>query len=226
VPDFLRELRTHPSVAARALEFTILTAARSSEVLGARWNEIDLDRAIWTVPKERKKGHRKHRVPLCKSAVAMLRAIAPLRTGEFVFPGQQKGKPLSNMAMEMQLRRMKRDVITVHGLRSSFRDWAAEKTSSLNHVVEMVVAHVVALEESEDLHLPGKLNQELRVPIKMMDACRIAERRRSGASHPNKAGSPWRDRRGEMLRLSPSHASEGTRRTSVSNMLRGGSRCP
>jgi len=107
------------------------------------------------------KGHREHRVPLCKSAVAMLRAIAPLRTGEFVFPGQQKGKPLSNMAMEMQLRRMKRDVITVHGFRSSFRDWAAEKTSSLNHVVEMVVAQVIG-DKVETAYRRGDLFEKRR----------------------------------------------------------------
>ena len=130
VPDFLEELRARSAVAARALEFTILTAARSGETLGARWDEIDFARAVWTIPKERMKGDREHRVPLTKPALAILRGMEVLRVGEFVFPGQKRDRPLSNMAMEMQLRRMKQNAITVHGFRSSFRDWAAEATSS------------------------------------------------------------------------------------------------
>ena len=163
VPAFLTELRARPAVAARALEFTILTAARSGEALGARWNEIDAERAVWTIPKERMKGHREHRVPLSESALAILRGMDELRgeNGLFVFPGQRPGRPLSNMAMEMQLRRMKRDAVTVHGFRSSFRDWAAEKTSFPNHVVEMALAHVIG-DKVEAAYRRGDLFEKRR----------------------------------------------------------------
>ena len=163
VPGFLTELRTRPAVAARALEFTILTAARSGEVLGARWSEIDAERAVWTIPKERMKGYREHRVPLGESALAIVRKMGELRgeDGLHVFPGQRPGRPLSNMAMEMQLRRMKRDAVTVHGFRSSFRDWAAETTSFPNHVVEMALAHVIG-DKVEAAYRRGDLFEKRR----------------------------------------------------------------
>ena len=122
-------MREREAIAALALEFCILTAARSGEVLGMRWSEIDLDKKIWTVPAERMKAGREHRVPLSPRAVAILRKLTKLKPGDFVFPGQRRDKPLSNMAMEMVLRRMKIENATVHGFRSSFRDWAGNETS-------------------------------------------------------------------------------------------------
>ncbi|CAK0757500.1 hypothetical protein WCLP8_2890001 [uncultured Gammaproteobacteria bacterium] len=125
---FMASLSGRDAISARALEFTILTAARTGEVIGATWNEIDLDDATWTIPGERMKAGRVHKVPLSGPALAILRTMAEHRQGEIVFPSAQ-GKPLSNMAMAMLLRRMERGDMTTHGFRSSFRDWAAERTA-------------------------------------------------------------------------------------------------
>jgi integrase len=143
VPTFMIKLQAREAVAARALEFTILSGARSGEVLGARWEEFDLDRASWTVPATRMKAAREHRVPLSGRALSIVRAMDENRDGDFVFPGQKIGKPLSVMALEMVLRRMKIENATVHGFRSSFRDWAAECTHFPNEVCEAALAHVI-----------------------------------------------------------------------------------
>ncbi len=140
VPAFLADLRKREAVAALALEFTILTAARTGEVIGAQWAEIDLEAAVWTVPAERMKAGKEHRVPLCPRAVEILQD-ARLLSGETIFTGPQGGK-LSGMAMAMLLRRMEIDV-TVHGFRSAFRDWAAECTSYAHEVAEMALAHTI-----------------------------------------------------------------------------------
>ncbi|MEA2897867.1 MAG: hypothetical protein QOJ84_3482, partial [Bradyrhizobium sp.] len=121
---FVAKLRKREATSALALELCILTAARSGEILGMRWSEIDLDQKIWTVPADRMKAGREHRVPLSSRAATILRQLEKLKAGEFVFSGQARDKPLSNMAMEMVLRRMKVEDATVHGFRSSFRDWA------------------------------------------------------------------------------------------------------
>src|SRR6516165_4277150 len=123
VAAFIGRLRESDSLTALALEFCILTAARSGEVLGMRWSEVDLEKKVWTVPAHRMKAGREHRVPLSERAVAILKPWAEIKTGDFVFPGQRKNRPLSDRAMRMRLRRMKADG-TVHGFRSSFRDWA------------------------------------------------------------------------------------------------------
>jgi integrase len=145
---FLPLLRSQAGVAAKALEFLILTAARSGEVLGARWGEFDLQANIWSVPASRMKAGREHRVPLSVPAKAVLTAMKDLRKTDsaeaFVFPGAQDGRPLSIMAMAMVLRRMNHEDVTVHGFRSAFRDWAAERTSYAQHVVEMALAHTVS----------------------------------------------------------------------------------
>jgi integrase len=130
-------------MAALAFEFLILTAARTSEALGGRWDEIDLAKAVWTVPSTRIKAGREHRVPLSGPAIALLRKLAKVRDGEFVFAGAKKGKPLSNMALLALLRRMERTKITAHGFRSTFRDWAAEQTDTPRDVAEMALAHAV-----------------------------------------------------------------------------------
>jgi integrase len=136
VPDFIARLRQRDAVAALALEFTILTAARTSEALGAKWDEIDFVGKTWTVPAPRMKGGRVHRVALSGQAIAILEKLAAAKTGQYVFPGQRAGKPLSGMALEMVLRRMKADDVTVHGFRSSFRDWCGEV------LAEAALAHV------------------------------------------------------------------------------------
>ena len=142
VAAFLGKLREREATAALALEFCILTAARSGEVLGARWSEIDLDKKIWTVPANRMKPGRVHRVPLSARAVSILKHLAKPKTGDFVFPGHSRGKPLSNMAMEMMLRRLKIEDATVHGFRSSFRDWAGNVTTFPREVTETALSHV------------------------------------------------------------------------------------
>jgi integrase len=138
---FMAQLREQSSTAARALEFTILTAARTGEVLGARWGEIDLDAAVWTVPPDRMKSAREHRVPLSPAALAVIKNMKTRRENDYVFPGDRRDR-LSGRAMDMLLRRMGREV-TVHGFRSSFRDWAAERTNFPREVAEAALAHVV-----------------------------------------------------------------------------------
>jgi integrase len=142
LPAFMAELRAIDGIAARALEFTILTASRTGEVIGARWDEFDLKARVWTVKGERMKAGKEHRVPLSDRAAAILDELARVRSGEFVFPGATGSRPLSNMAMTMLLRRMNRaDVMTVHGARSTFSDWCAERTAFPSEVREMALAH-------------------------------------------------------------------------------------
>ena len=140
---FMAELKPQNGTAAQALEFAILTAARTGEVLGASWSELDLDEGVWTIPAERMKAQREHRVPLSASAVSLLKALPRDTKSNLVFVGSQPGKPLSNMAMLALLKRMKRKDLTTHGFRSTFRDWAAETTGYPGDVVEMALAHTV-----------------------------------------------------------------------------------
>lgn len=145
VPGFIAKLRETEGISARALEFAILTAARSGEVLGARWIEIDLDARVWTVPAGRMKAGREHRVPLCDRAVEIIGAMSENRTSDFVFPGMRPQKPLSIMALEMVMRRAEADS-TVHGFRSSFRDWCGERTTYPREIAEAALAHLVGNE--------------------------------------------------------------------------------
>ena len=142
VPAFVGRLRAMEGVAPRALEFAILTAARSGEVLGARWDEIDLPEKVWTVPATRMKAGREHRVPLSDRAMAILGELHRARVSDFVFPGFKRGCPLSNMALEAVLRRAEVDA-TTHGFRSSFRDWAGDRTAFARDVVETALAHAI-----------------------------------------------------------------------------------
>ncbi|MGE5272006.1 MAG: tyrosine-type recombinase/integrase [Thiohalocapsa sp.] len=144
VADFMAEIRQVDGVAARALEFTILTAARTGEVIGANWDEFDLAEAIWLVPAERMKAGKEHRVPLSAAAIGVLKRLGKIRQSDFVFPGGKPTQPISNMAMLMLLRRLGCSHLTVHGFRSSFRDWAAEQTSFPAEVAEMALAHSVS----------------------------------------------------------------------------------
>jgi integrase len=143
VADFVGELRDRDAMAARALEFCILTAARSGEVLGARWSEVDLASAVWTVPAHRMKAGREHRVPLSDRAVAILRELAEAGMGDFVFVGHKPGRPLAILAMAVLLRRMRDDSVTTHGFRSSFRDWAGNETGYPRELIETALAHVI-----------------------------------------------------------------------------------
>jgi len=143
IGNFFVTLREQEGIAALALEFGILTAARTGEVIGTKWDEIDFDEKIWTVPETRMKAKREHRVPLCPRALAILKELRNVRMGAFVFPGRREGSSLSNMAMLELLKRMGRGDLTVHGFRSTFRDWAAERTNYPRDVAEMALAHAV-----------------------------------------------------------------------------------
>lgn len=141
ISEFMPTLRGMEGYGARALEFAILTAARSGEVRGATWNEINFEAAIWTIPAERMKAGVEHQVPLAPAAVTLLRALGA--TGHYIFPGQREGRPLSDMSLTAVLRRLKRDDITVHGFRSTFRDWCAEAVGNTypREVCEHALAH-------------------------------------------------------------------------------------
>jgi integrase len=141
VPTFMADLRGRGGISARALEFTILTAARTGEAIGARWSEFDLSAKLWTVPAERMKAGKEHRAPLSDRAVEIL-SIFP-RDGDFVFAGRKSDRPISNMAMLELVRGIRGMGATVHGFRSSFRDWAAEQTSYPTEMAEMALAHTV-----------------------------------------------------------------------------------
>jgi integrase len=141
VPAFMVKLAKANGLAARALELLVHTAARTSEVLDATWAELDLKQGIWTVPAERMKAGKEHRVPLTAYALALLANLP--RRGHHLFPGARKDKSLSNMSMAMVLRRMGLDQVTVHGFRSSFRDWAADVAEAPREIAEQALAHQV-----------------------------------------------------------------------------------
>lgn len=144
VPGFMTALRSGGTTASRlALEFLILTATRTGETLGARWEEVSFEQAVWTIPADRMKAGRPHRVPLTERAVGILKiARAQNKDGKWVFATEGADKPLSNMALLALLKRMKLDV-TTHGFRSSFRDWASETTNFPREVAEMALAHTI-----------------------------------------------------------------------------------
>jgi integrase len=169
VPRFVSLLRARTGTGARALEFAILTAARSGEVLGAKIEEFDLEQGLWTVPARRMKAGREHRVPLSQRAVQILAELRAVSEEPFAFPGARGGMPQSVMALEMVLRRMKIESATVHGFRSSFRDWAAECTSFPNEVCEAALAHVIE-NKAEAAYRRGDLFEKRR---KLMDAWAI-----------------------------------------------------
>lgn len=144
MPAFMDELRGQPSVSARALELTILTAARTGEVIGASWPEIDFAAKVWTIPGERPKSGREHRVPLSARALAILLDLPRVTVSDYIFPGAAPRRPLSNMAMLELLRGMNGGGFTVHGFRSSFRDWAGEQTNFAREIAETALAHVLS----------------------------------------------------------------------------------
>jgi integrase len=169
LPGFLVALRAQEGIAARALEFAILTAARTGEATGAKWTELNLAEKVWTTPAERMKAGKEHRVPLCARAMAILKDMEGLRqdaTDQFVFPGGKAGRPLSHMAFWELLRRMGRGDLTAHGFRSTFRDWASERTNFAREVAEMALAHAVG-DKVEAAYRRGDLFEKRR---RLMDA--------------------------------------------------------
>jgi integrase len=164
--EFMAELREQEGTAARALELAILTAARKGEVIGARWAEVNLDEALWTIPAVRTKTHKEHRVPLAPASIAVLEKMRERSEGEFVFPGARPSASLSEGAMRALLERMARTDITPHGFRSAFRDWAAEQTAFPREVAEMALGHAVG-NQVEAAYRRGDLREKRR---KLMEA--------------------------------------------------------
>jgi integrase len=156
IGNFMETLRGQNSIGAKALQFTILTASRTNEVLGARWSEIDLEEKMWIVPPDRMKAAREHRVALSDAAVAIISEMAQGNVGEFVFPSAKANRPLSNMVFLMALKRMGRGDLTAHGFRSTFRDWVSERTGFPAEVAEMALAHIVS-DKTERAYRRGDL---------------------------------------------------------------------
>ncbi len=177
LPGFIAKLRSQPGSAARALEFAILTATRTGEVIGAQWGEIDFDKAVWTIPAERMKAGKEHRIPLSARAVAVLREVEALRESDFVFPGWKAKTGLSNMAMLKLMHRMQEaeasagrkglidpasgKTATPHGFRSTFRDWAGETTTHPREVIEHAMAHQLS-DKAEAAYARGTLFDKRR----------------------------------------------------------------
>jgi integrase len=162
---FMAALRERETLAARALEFAILTAGRTNEVIPARWDEIDVGAKVWTVPAGRMKAGREHRVPLTDAALRILKRMQEVRQNEHVFPGE-RGAALSSTACLRLLRRMGHADLTVHGFRSTFRTWAAERTSQAREIAEAALAHVVG-DATEQAYQRGDMFEKRR---KLMDA--------------------------------------------------------
>ena len=173
VPAFFDKLQAKPSMAAKALAFTILTCARTNETLGARWDEIDLKLGVWIIPSARMKAGLEHTVPLTDAVLDLLTPLSEARFSEFVFPGQSPRNPLSNMTMAMTMRRMGvgRDVATVHGFRSSFRDWAGDCTHAPREVAEGALAHAVGNAVEKAYRRGSALEKRRRLMIQWSDFC-------------------------------------------------------
>jgi integrase len=174
IPRFMSDLRARGGVGARALEFAILTVARSGEVRGMKWSELDGD--VWIVPALRMKGRREHRVPLTARAVAILDEVKRFDSPDLVFPGERSGRPMSDMTLAAVLRRMGRPDITVHGFRSTFRDWAGETTAHPREVCEQALAHRLQ-DRAEAAYRRGDLMEKRRLLMVDWEAycCSIAE---------------------------------------------------
>lgn len=161
IGGFIANVRAMEGVSPKALEFAILTATRTGETVGTRWSEIDTDNALWTIPAGRMKAKKEHRVPLSDRALEILASLPREKGVDYVFLGDKKGQPLSNMSLLMTLRRMKRDDLTTHGFRSTFRDWAAEQTAYPNELLEMALAHTVS-DKTEAAYRRGDMMEKRR----------------------------------------------------------------
>jgi integrase len=174
VPRFLAELRALPGVAARALEFTVLTAVRTGEARFARWSEFDVAACVWTIPGERMKGDKEHRVPLSDRALAILAELPREAAADAVFPGRSNGGFINQDAMADVLAKLRPDV-TVHGFRSTFRDWAAETTHHPNHVLEMALAHAIPSAVEKSYRRADLFEKRTRLMQEWCDYCRRIE---------------------------------------------------
>ena len=175
----MERLRKQEGISPRALEFTILTVARTGETLGACWSEVNFADKVWSVPADRMKAGVEHRVPLCDRAITILRDLEHVRTTDFVFPGWKNGKPLSSMAMAKTLLRMNNENVTVHGFRSSFRDWAAEQTAYASEVVEKALAHTIRNDVEAAYRRGDLLEKRRQLMLAWQDYCALPKVQRS-----------------------------------------------
>ena len=166
IQPFMARLRAQAGIGPLALEFTILTAARTNEVIGARWEEIDLGKKLWIIPPERMKAGKEHIVPLSGRVIRILQDLEQVKEGPFVFPGWKTGVPISNMAMSNVLKRMGQGDITVHGFRSTFRDWAGDETHFERELIEHALAHQLK-DKAEAAYARSTMPEKRR---KLMDA--------------------------------------------------------
>lgn len=166
LPGFVSALREREAVSARALEFVILTACRAGEALGARWDEMDLEAKVWTIPADRMKSGKEHRVPLSARAVEIVEGMKASRIGPFVFPGQKPDRPMWHMSFDNLMSRMEVTGVTTHGFRSTFRDWAGEVSSYPRELAEAALAHVVG-DQTERAYARGDALEKRRA---MMEA--------------------------------------------------------
>lgn len=162
VGAFVKELRSRKAMAPQALEFIILTAARVSEAVNAKWDEFDLQHKLWIVPPERMKAHREHRVPLSDAAIKLLKDLKEKKQSDYVLPGWRVKQPLTGAACLKLLHHMGHDNLTTHGFRSTFRDWASEQTSFPSRIAEAALAHVVG-DKTEAAYQRGHLLEKRRL---------------------------------------------------------------
>jgi integrase len=170
IGEFVSDLRTHSGFSALALELLILTASRTSEVIEAKWDEFDIEAKVWTIPAERMKAGKEHRVPLNTRAMEILGGLKKMRVNSYLFPSTlHKDRPLSNMALLAMMRKMSKYADYVpHGFRSTFRDWAAETTDYSNETVELALAHTIknkaeaAYRRQDQLEKRAKLMEKWR----------------------------------------------------------------
>jgi integrase len=177
LPQFMSELSDRKGTAARALEFTILTAARTGEVIDAVWGEIDFEAKAWTVPAGRMKAAKEHRVPLSNRAFDLLKGLPREDGNDHIFIGPNKGAGLSNMAMAALLERMKRDDITVHGFRSSFRDWAGNETHYPRDLIETALAHIIGNQAERAYRRSDALEKRRRLMLDWAKYCYMPARK-------------------------------------------------
>jgi integrase len=173
---FMAELRERDGLGARALEFLILTACRSGEVRGATWHEIDMEERLWIIPPERMKAQREHRVPLSDTAFELLRNLPRLQGSNLVFPSTKPSTAMSDMTLTAVLRRMSRTDITVHGFRSTFRDWAAETTIYPRDLAEMALAHTIGNKVEAAYRRGDMLQKRFRMMNDWAKYCDVASR--------------------------------------------------
>ncbi len=162
IGEFIKELHRREGLAPKALEFIVLTASRVSEAVNAKWDEIDWQRKLWVVPAERMKAHREHRVPLSEAAIRLLKNLKDEKQSDYIFPGWKVKSPLTGAACLKLLHDMGHDDLTTHGFRSTFRDWAAEQTSTPSRIAEAALAHVVG-DKTEAAYQRGDLLEKRRL---------------------------------------------------------------